>query len=206
MKNVKEVRKSILLTGEFKGRLQFRKALEELLEVRELTVYDMVYSLNGGKYSERLRRRIHNVMINNDQFVCVSIASGSGKRRTYSLASKTEVAIDVNKHKNLRNPVVGLEELLTQVLNDGLGESVRRGGVGMIDFFKKLPVKQQTAHIMSLANKSKQREIAMLFIKSGNHDMSDREYERVLRRNAQHVVYSVNKEHEFFRKIVKIYG
>ncbi|CAL9981152.1 hypothetical protein VPHK567_0019 [Vibrio phage K567] len=209
MKNVIEVRKDLAETGVCKRRNVFQNALEELLELRELTIYDIVYSLNDGKFDETLRRKVHGVLARNEQFACISQDTASG-RRTYTLTAnvKAKRIIEVDSYTLTRSPLLGLEKILTEVLNDGLGQSVQAMGVCAIDEFKALPVKKQVRYIMSLAKTSRREELLEIFTKSGFSVSSPKwAVENALRSNARYVIAKVNERHEFFDNVIKnIYG
>ena len=209
MNNVKKVRKELIATGKVKSRTTFRLALQEMLAVKELTEYDIVYSLNCGKFDEKLRRRVHAVLSKNKSFACVAEDYSTG-RRTYALSEKTDpnVVIETRDLNLVNSPVNGMEQLLTEVMNAGLGQAVKMGGVEAIDAFKELPVKQQARHIATLARRSRHKDLYKLFLDAGYDDTTPRRvFNKVILSNARYVVSKVNQRHEYFDNVIKpIYG
>ncbi len=212
MRNVKTVRKA-RITDTYVGKNVFRAALIELLIKRDnLSVYDLVYSLNGGEFDESLRRRIHCVLTRNED---VFETSGMVKRRgvnrsirLYSMKGRTETPIDKAVVTKPRAPIKGMEKLLTDVLSDGLGEAVRRGGPDMVQSFRDLEPRQQAHHIASLTLTKYPKKVLELV---GSSSLSDLEVDSINLRavvlsNAHYVVRTVNKSQSFFRDIQAIYG
>ncbi|CAM0036415.1 hypothetical protein VPHF86_0018 [Vibrio phage F86] len=212
MQNVKAVRKA-RITDTFVGKNMFRAALVELLIKRDnLSVYDLVYSLNGGEFDETLRRRVHYVLTHNeDVFEASGIVKQDGVKRPirlYSMKGRSKTPIEKTIVGSPRAPIRGMEKLLTDVLSGGLGEAVRRGGPDMVQAFRDLDAKQQAHHIAALTLTKYPKKVVELV---GASSLSDLEVDSINLRNvvlsnAHYVVRTVNKTQSFFSDIQDIYG
>ncbi len=208
MTNIEIVRKA-LANNETLKRSVFRQAVHDLLEKRELTVAEIVYALNGGEYSETLRRRVQaNVQKSDKIIVCRLEKFGSVEVYVYTLDTKGRLAIDIPKRKSPRKPIRGFEELLTRALNRGLGLSVAVAGQQAIDAFKALETKQQIRHLSSIAQRDHAREILDIVNKANlpKEELEKINVTKLIRANATYVIAKVNKSSAFFDNIKSIYG
>ncbi|AFN37604.1 hypothetical protein VH12019_00253 [Vibrio phage VH1_2019] len=208
MKNIEIVRKA-LANNETVSRTNFRPAIIELLSKRDLTVAEIVYALNGGEYNEQLRRRVQdNVQKSDEIIVCRFEKFGSKEVHVYSLKNSGKLSVDIPQRGTPRNPIVGLEKLLTRALNRGLGASVAIAGQNAIDAFKNLETKQQVRYLASIALRDDAREILTL-VQNANLTKSELEninVKSLVCTNARYVIAKVNKSSAFFDNIKAIYG
>ncbi|AJT61115.1 hypothetical protein [Vibrio phage XZ1] len=208
MKDLDIVRKA-LATNESPKRRNFRKAVIQLLEKRDLTVAEIVYSLNGGEYDERLRRRVQANVQNAPEIMVTRFETfGHTEIPVYTLKGDGKLEVLMPKRESPRKPVLGMESLLTRVLNLGLGRAVAVAGPQAVDAFKKLEPKQQARYISTLALSDHARSILTL-VHSANlskEQLKELNVKQLVRQNASYVVAKLHGSTAFFDNIKSVYG